>query len=98
MTSDSRSATRWPRAPRTGSTAWASSSSLGLPERLPRPPVPPRAAQRPAMAPHLQPDRQAERATRRGTGGHLFRWEFDAAAKRFPDYVIDYYVGILSNP
>jgi pimeloyl-ACP methyl ester carboxylesterase len=28
----------------------------------------------------------------------FFRWEFDAAAKRLPDDVIDYYVGILSNP
>ena len=28
----------------------------------------------------------------------FFRWEFDAAAKKLPDDVIDYYVGILSNP
>jgi pimeloyl-ACP methyl ester carboxylesterase len=28
----------------------------------------------------------------------FFRWEFDAAAKKLPDEVINYYVGILSNP
>jgi pimeloyl-ACP methyl ester carboxylesterase len=28
----------------------------------------------------------------------FFRWEFDAAAKRLPDDVINYYVGILSDP
>jgi pimeloyl-ACP methyl ester carboxylesterase len=28
----------------------------------------------------------------------FFGWEFDAAAKKLPDDVIDYYVGILSNP
>jgi pimeloyl-ACP methyl ester carboxylesterase len=28
----------------------------------------------------------------------FFRWEFDAAAKKLPDDVIDYYVGLLSNP
>jgi pimeloyl-ACP methyl ester carboxylesterase len=28
----------------------------------------------------------------------FYRWEFDAAAKSLPDEVIDYYVGILSNP
>ena len=28
----------------------------------------------------------------------FYRWEFDAAAKPLPDEVIDYYVGILSNP
>src|SRR3954449_3783348 len=28
----------------------------------------------------------------------FFRWEFDAAAKRLPDDVIKYYVGILSDP
>lgn len=28
----------------------------------------------------------------------FYRWEFDAAAKPLPDAVIDYYVGILSNP
>ena len=28
----------------------------------------------------------------------FFEWEFDAAAKKLPDYVIDYYVRMLSNP
>src|SRR3954465_13144254 len=28
----------------------------------------------------------------------FFGWEFDAAAKKLPDEVIDYYVGLLSNP
>jgi pimeloyl-ACP methyl ester carboxylesterase len=28
----------------------------------------------------------------------FFGWEFDAAAKKLPDDVIDYYVGLLSNP
>ncbi|HEX5996920.1 MAG TPA: alpha/beta fold hydrolase [Jiangellales bacterium] len=28
----------------------------------------------------------------------FFRWEFDAAAKRLPDDVINYYVRLLSNP
>jgi pimeloyl-ACP methyl ester carboxylesterase len=28
----------------------------------------------------------------------FFGWEFDAAAKKLPDEVIDYYVGALSNP
>ena len=28
----------------------------------------------------------------------FYRWEFDAAAKPLPDEVIEYYVGILSNP
>jgi pimeloyl-ACP methyl ester carboxylesterase len=28
----------------------------------------------------------------------FFRWEFDAAARKLPDDVINYYVGILSNP
>jgi pimeloyl-ACP methyl ester carboxylesterase len=28
----------------------------------------------------------------------FFRWEFDAAARKLPDEVIDYYVGMLSNP
>jgi pimeloyl-ACP methyl ester carboxylesterase len=28
----------------------------------------------------------------------FFRWEFDAAARKLPDDVIDYYVGLLSNP
>jgi len=28
----------------------------------------------------------------------FFRWEFDAAVKRLPDDVIDYYVQLLSNP
>lgn len=28
----------------------------------------------------------------------FFGWEFDAAAKKLPDAVIDYYVGLLSNP
>ena len=28
----------------------------------------------------------------------FFRWEFDAAAKKLPDDVIDYYVGLLSDP
>jgi pimeloyl-ACP methyl ester carboxylesterase len=28
----------------------------------------------------------------------FYRWEFDAAAKSLPDDVIDYYVGVLSNP
>src|SRR5215218_294516 len=28
----------------------------------------------------------------------FYRWEFDAAAKKLPDEVIDYYVSILSNP
>lgn len=28
----------------------------------------------------------------------FYRWEFDAAAKRLPDDVIDYYVRMLSNP
>ena len=28
----------------------------------------------------------------------FYRWEFDAAAKRLPDGVIDYYVRMLSNP
>jgi pimeloyl-ACP methyl ester carboxylesterase len=28
----------------------------------------------------------------------FYRWEFDAAAKPLPDSVIDYYVGILSDP
>ena len=28
----------------------------------------------------------------------FYRWEFDAAAKPLPDEVIDYYVGLLSNP
>ena len=28
----------------------------------------------------------------------FYRWEFDAAAKSLPDEVIDYYVGMLSNP
>jgi pimeloyl-ACP methyl ester carboxylesterase len=28
----------------------------------------------------------------------FYRWEFDAAAKRLPDDVINYYVAILSNP
>jgi pimeloyl-ACP methyl ester carboxylesterase len=27
----------------------------------------------------------------------FFRWEFDAAARKLPDDVIDYYVGLLSN-
>ena len=33
-----------------------------------------------------------------GREGVFFRWEFDAAAKPLPDAVIDYYVGILSDP
>jgi pimeloyl-ACP methyl ester carboxylesterase len=28
----------------------------------------------------------------------FYRWEFDAAAKPLPEEVIDYYVGLLSNP
>jgi pimeloyl-ACP methyl ester carboxylesterase len=28
----------------------------------------------------------------------FFGWEFDAAAKKLPDEVLDYYVGLLSNP
>jgi hypothetical protein len=28
----------------------------------------------------------------------FYRWEFEAAAKKLPDEVIDYYVSILSNP
>ncbi len=28
----------------------------------------------------------------------FFRWEFDAAAKKLPDDVVNYYVRILSNP
>ena len=28
----------------------------------------------------------------------FFGWEFDAAAKKLPDEVLDYYVGVLSNP
>jgi pimeloyl-ACP methyl ester carboxylesterase len=28
----------------------------------------------------------------------FYRWEFDAAAKQLPDDLIDYYVGMLSNP
>jgi pimeloyl-ACP methyl ester carboxylesterase len=28
----------------------------------------------------------------------FFGWEFDAAAKKLPDDVVDYYVGLLSNP
>jgi pimeloyl-ACP methyl ester carboxylesterase len=28
----------------------------------------------------------------------FFRWEFDAAARKLPDEVINYYVGMLSNP
>jgi pimeloyl-ACP methyl ester carboxylesterase len=28
----------------------------------------------------------------------FFRWEFDAAARKLPDDVIDYYVGLLSDP
>ena len=28
----------------------------------------------------------------------FFEWEFDAAAKKLPDDVIDYYVRMLSNP
>ena len=28
----------------------------------------------------------------------FYRWEFDAAARKLPDEVIDYYVGLLSNP
>jgi pimeloyl-ACP methyl ester carboxylesterase len=28
----------------------------------------------------------------------FFRWEFDAAARKLPDEVIDYYVGLLSDP
>jgi pimeloyl-ACP methyl ester carboxylesterase len=33
-----------------------------------------------------------------GREGIFFRWEFDAAAKKLPDDVIDYYVRLLSNP
>ena len=33
-----------------------------------------------------------------GREGIFFGWEFDAAAKKLPDDVIDYYVGLLSNP
>jgi pimeloyl-ACP methyl ester carboxylesterase len=33
-----------------------------------------------------------------GREGIFFAWEFDAAAKKLPDEVIDYYVGLLSDP
>jgi pimeloyl-ACP methyl ester carboxylesterase len=33
-----------------------------------------------------------------GREGIFFGWEFDAAAKKLPDDVIDYYVGLLSDP
>jgi|SRR4051794_25152415 pimeloyl-ACP methyl ester carboxylesterase len=33
-----------------------------------------------------------------GREGIFFRWEFDAAARKLSDEVIDYYVGLLSNP
>ena len=33
-----------------------------------------------------------------GREGIFYRWEFDAAAKRLPDDVINYYVRMLSNP
>jgi len=33
-----------------------------------------------------------------GRESAFFRWEFDAAAKKLPDDVINHYVGMLSNP
>ena len=72
----------------------------GPPGAAPSPPVfVPEPRQRQALAHPVQPAREAERTARPGTGGHLLRLRVrDPGREQAPDDVIDYYVGLLSNP
>ena len=57
-----------------------------------------RPGQRPALAHPVQPGRQLPEQLVKGREDIFFGYEFAIQGGKLPDEVIDYYVGILSNP
>jgi hypothetical protein len=51
-----------------------------------------------ALAPLLQSDDELNEQLVAGREDVFYRWQLDAAAKKLPDDVINYYVRALSNP
>ena len=98
-TPDSPSATRWPQITPTRVDRVALAEIPGPPGAAPSPPL---------LVPGPLNDRLWHLAFNRidklneqlvaGREDVFFGWEFDAAAKKLPKDVIDYYVGLLSNP